>query len=411
MDPIPEGTAVGDLYSTRTFAGFGPDPLRSEPGDPPFQCLQAPRRSALCVRVRQECPRRPGVYGMLDAQGELIYVGKAKDLRARLLSYFRVRNRDPRSGRILANTAALVWELAPNELAALLREQELIYRWRPRFNVQGQPARRRLVYVCLGRRPAAHVYLAPRLPRHGGACFGPISAGERARQAVRWLNDWFRLRDCPQAHEFRFADQIELFPILQPAGCPRHELNTCLAPCAAACTWPEYAKHTEAAKRFLEGQDRSLLVELEATMTTAAQDLAFERAVVLRDKLNALNWMAQQLDQLRQAQESNSFVYRIAGPDHRELWYLIHRGRVHAVLPRPRTAAAWHAVERMLTNAYRPKGPASPVLGVKDADQILLIASWFRRHPTERARTIAPSEALAECHRRTSDRVQLFSDR
>src|SRR5207244_2277738 len=126
--------------------------LDPSPRPPVLYQVQARRPSGLRSRVRQECPRRPGVYGMVNVNGELIYVGKAKCLRARLLSYFRPNSRDPKAGRIVAQTGTLVWEEAPSEFAALLRELELIRRWRPRCNVQGQPQRHRRAYVCLGRR-------------------------------------------------------------------------------------------------------------------------------------------------------------------------------------------------------------------------------------------------------------------
>src|SRR5262249_22653609 len=148
----------------------------------------------------------PGVYGMVNAIGQLTYVGKAKNLRARLLSYFRPRSRDPKAGRIVHQARELVWETSTSEFAALLRELELIRRWQPRFNVQGQPLRRRRLYVCIGRRPAPYLHLSARPGPRGVACYGPIPASRRARAAVRHLNDLFRLRDCPQSQEMVFAD-------------------------------------------------------------------------------------------------------------------------------------------------------------------------------------------------------------
>ena len=96
-----EGSNVKGLFSCRRFSGFGPtsfSPSRRSPGT----CeVGADGSTRLRKRVREQCPRRPGVYGMLDVNGELIYVGKAKCLRTRLLSYFRPRSRDPKAGRIL----------------------------------------------------------------------------------------------------------------------------------------------------------------------------------------------------------------------------------------------------------------------------------------------------------------------
>src|SRR5439155_12043903 len=113
---------------------------------------------------------------------------------------------------------------------------ELIRRWRPRFNVQGKPHQWQHTYVCVGRPPAPYVFLAHRPSAKAMASFGPILSGPRAREAVRRLNDWFQLRDCPQAQTMHFADQANLFAEEFAAGCLRHELGTCLGPCAAACS-------------------------------------------------------------------------------------------------------------------------------------------------------------------------------
>src|SRR5205809_6003037 len=146
------------LFQRQTFSGFGPLGLAVDSEAPSLYVVRSRRPARLRARVRTDGPRLPGVYGMVDEGGELIYVGKAKCLRSRLLSYFRPRSRDPKAGRILQHTRKLVWEYVPSEFAALLRELELIRRWRPRFNVQGQPHRQR-TYICLGRQPAPYVFL------------------------------------------------------------------------------------------------------------------------------------------------------------------------------------------------------------------------------------------------------------
>ena len=226
---------------------------------PPLEAIHGHRPSRLREKVRKRCPRKPGVYGMVDASGELIYVGKAKCLRSRLLSYFRPNSRDPKAGRIIENTFVIAWELATSEFAALLRELELIRRWQPRFNVQGQPRRRQRIYVCVGRKPAPYLFTAARPPRTARHIFGPVPAGDKVREAVRRVNDWFRLRDCPQAQEMLFADQSELFPLERTPGCIRHEIGQCLGPCAAACSRGAYTDAVGSALAFLEGHDAAPL--------------------------------------------------------------------------------------------------------------------------------------------------------
>lgn len=386
----------------RSASTFGPSRLTLSP--PPLFHVSAGRPSRLRARVRALCPQSPGVYGMVDYRGELIYVGKAKRLRTRLLCYFRRNSRDPKAGRIIARTRAVVWEPAANEFAALVRELELIHRWQPCCNVQGQPGRKRRTFICLGRRPAPYAFLSRRPPSGVLAAFGPVHAGHSAREAVRRLNDVFGLRDCPQKQEMCFADQNELFPEPRAAGCLRFEIGTCLGPCAAACTTSTYAARVRAARAFLAGTDDGPLQELERTMAAASVALEFERAAALRDKLTALHWLRAQVDRARAALERHSFVYPLRGHDGQELWYLIRRGRVVSAQPAPvdedgrrRTALAIRAVY-----AAEHGATSEPSAGF---DEVFLVAGWFRRHPAEQARTLPSDAALARCH--ATDAVDL----
>lgn len=392
------------LFARQAFTGFGPLALLPAVEPPPLRLVRARRPGRLRALMRRDCPRLPGVYGMIDARGELIYVGKAKSLRTRLLSYFRPKSRDPKAGHILKETRTLVWEVAPSEFAALLRELELIQRWQPRFNVQGQPRHRRRVYVCVGRRPAATVFLAKQPPRTAFARFGPVPAGFTAGEAVRRLNDWFGLRDCPQAQVMTFADQPELFALPLTPGCIRYEIGNCLGPCAAACSRDDYAAHVQAVLSFLRGEDRSPLDTIEREMTAASVSLEFERAAALRDKLDSLTWLSEHLRRVREALR-HSFVYPVRGHDETELWYLIHGGRVCAVVPAPQDNAGRQETTKLLEGIYQREGATwrPPRLG--EIDGVLLVAAWFRRHTEERQRTLEPAAVLASCRQANNSAI------
>lgn len=384
------------LFTRQAFVGFGPLALLPTAEPPPLHTVKARRPGRLRALVRRDCPRLPGVYGMVDPKGELIYVGKAKNLRVRLLSYFRPRSRDPKAGRILKRTRTMVWEIASSEFAALLRELELIQRWQPRFNVQGQPGQRRRVFICVGRAPAAMVFLAKRPPRTALAGFGPVPAGFKAREAMRRLNDWFRLRDCPQSQEMSFADQRELFALPLSPGCIRHEIGNCLGPCAAACSRDDYAANVQGALAFLRGDDDSPLKSVEREMTAAAADLAFERAAALRDKLDSLTWLSEHLRHVREASR-HSFVYPVRGHDEAEWWYLIHGGRVRAVVPSPSDDRSRRGAARQMREVYGRRSALSEPTRASDLDGVLLVATWFRCRKEERRNTLDPAAALDKC--------------
>ncbi len=174
-------------------------------------------------------------------------------------------------------------------LRALIRELELIRRFRPRFNVQGMPGRRNYIYLCLGRKPAPYAFATREPTGKELHIYGPVIGMSRAGQAARRINDWFQLRDCSQRQMMHFSDQRELFPIERSAGCLRYEIETCLGPCVGACSRAGYNAKIRAAKAFLDGKDLGQLSELEEQMQRASSALDFERAAVLRDKWTDLH--------------------------------------------------------------------------------------------------------------------------
>ncbi|MEC8509363.1 MAG: hypothetical protein VXZ53_20450 [Planctomycetota bacterium] len=147
--------------------------------------------------IREKIPRVPGIYGYIDRSKRLIYVGKSKALRHRLLSYQSKNPPDAKMTRIVRQAHALVWEPISHELLALLREQELISRWRPVCNTQGQPQRRQPVFLKLDMNAAPFATHARRVshntPHH---FFGPIAGSKEVGRAIVSLNYAFRLRDC-----------------------------------------------------------------------------------------------------------------------------------------------------------------------------------------------------------------------
>ncbi|OWK34557.1 GIY-YIG nuclease family protein [Fimbriiglobus ruber] len=384
------------LFDTETFAGFGASRFRPTGEIPTGRLVRAKSQAKLKHGVRTHAPRLPGVYSMLDAKGRVIYVGKAKNLRARLLSYFRTKSRDPKAGKILGNTRVLVWEQTADEFSALLRELELIRRFRPRFNVIGQPGQRRYVYFCLGRQPAPYAYITPSPTGKEIACYGPLKGRAYLEDAVRRVNDWFKLRDCPATVAMVFADQPELFPAERAPKCLRFEIATCAGPCAGLCGRREYAAGVRAAKAFLDGRDRTVLKELKRRMTAAAADLQYERATTLRDRLQSLTRLDDRLTFLRTARTGGSFVYPLIGPDGTTVWYLIHHGEVSGALREPRDATEHLAARTMMDKVFSQPPPGEGITD-RTVDSVLLVFAWFRKYADEKARLMTKDVALALC--------------
>ena len=396
MKQPKDGTAQPQLFTADTFDGFGPSRFRPSDEAVIGRQLRGKRAGRLCQGVRDHAPRVPGVYGMIDAHRRIVYVGKAKNLRARLLSYFRANSREAKAGKIIQHTRVLVWEQTGDEFAALLRELELIQTLRPRFNVLGLPGLQRHHYVCVGKSPAPFVYITNMPTGKELGVYGPLVTWGKSDEAVRRLNDWFKLRDCPQTVPLAFSDQPELFPDNRSPKCLRYELGTCLGPCAAACSRKEYGVGVRGAKAFLDGRDRTILARVKEKMEDAAAAFAFEKATAMRDRLQSLEWLDSRLSLLRQARDKNSFVYPLAGLDSRERWYLIHRGQVRAVCFTPTCDGERERAAALLAATFA-EGPGAVVLSGGAVDSVLLVAAWFRKNGDERAKLMTKVVATGKC--------------
>ncbi len=349
--------------------------------------------------VRRYVPRVPGVYGMLDTLGRLIYVGKSKSLRNRLLSYFLPNNEEDKAGRIVQSTCAIVWEYQPSDFAALLREQFLIRSFKPRYNVQGIPRRQQPIYLCLGRPPAEQLYTARQHDAKAITAVGPLFGASRAGRAVEVLNRHFRLRDCSSKQPCSFTEQMQLFDIALRPGCIRLEIASCLGPCISACSRSAYSRQVTQARSFLEGKDDSPLADIESAMQRAASNLHFEQAAVLREDLKAVGWLSRRVSDMAQARERYTFIYPVAneesaeqpiGQSSRTVWYLIRRGLVEGAV-----AAPVSAVQKRQTTAFLKKWLSSDnCIGTQFAprpETLALVASWFRNNRGELKKTFLPA--------------------
>lgn len=338
----------------------------------------------------------PGVYRMTSSEGEVIYVGKSKALRTRLLSYFRAKFPADKGARILREAAALEWEPLPNEFAALLRELRLIKQLRPRYNVAMKRDARYHAFVRISSGPAPRLHVVRGAGTdETGTYFGPFRGATQLTEAIRELNDALGLRDCALDTPMFFADQPDLIDLpSRTPGCIRHEIGRCLGPCIGAVREAEYDAAFKAARGFLEGAHDAPVMLLRARMEQASDALNFEHAALLRDKLQRLEALREQFVRLRFALESLSFTYIAPGVKGEDRAYVIRRGCVRAEGP----AAERHALEARVRDASRGARRPQTVPG-HEVDEVLLVAGWFRKFPKQLEHTIAltaePSDARA----------------
>ena len=365
---------------------------------PPFLPTVAEAKAhavEMLARVKDEARDLPGVYEMRSADGEIIYVGKSKKLRTRLLSYFRAVYPADKGARILREAAEIQWEYVPSEFASLIEELRRIKRYRPRHNVAGKRDARHFAFLRVAH-GAAESFRVVRGAGNdeGGVFFGPFHGAIQLGEALRELNDALGLRDCALDTSMHFADQQELFHAPRTPGCIRYEIGKCLGPCAGGVRRDEYAARFALARAFLEGANDIPVAALRGAMEAASDRLEFERAAALRDKINRLESLRAQFARLRFAVESLSFVYTPKSAHDDALSYVIRRGRVRAVLPAPRSADERRTFDAKVAGIFAPVEHSDGTVPSHEIDELLLVTSWFTRFPKEMAHTTALAPAV-----------------
>ncbi len=347
------------------------------------------RVEQLQAHVKTNVRGRPGVYRMISPDGEILYVGKAKNLRTRLLGYFRAAFPAEKSARIIREAGEVAWDYLPSEFAALIEELRLIKKFRPRLNVMMKRDARHFAFIRITQGPAPKFMVVRGAGNdEHGTYFGPFHGAWQLEDALRELNDVLGLRDCRLDQPMHFSDQPELpvAPVRTP-GCIRYEIGKCLGPCVGGVSQRQYRARFTVARDFLEGRQDSPLETLRAAMEESSERLEFERAAQLRDKMQRLESLREQFDCLRFAVESLSLVYTVPGHGGEDRSYVIRRGRIRAELPAPQTGEERNALAVRASEIFAPAELKSTTVPAHEVDELMLISSWFRKFPAELERT------------------------
>ena len=223
-------------------------------------------------------PNAPGVYRMMNAAGDVLYVGKARSLKKRVTNYAQGRFHTNRIGRMVRETSTMEFVVTRTEIEALLLEANLIKRLRPRFNVLMRDDKSFPYILLTGDHVSPGIYKHRGARSRKGDYFGPFASAGAVGRTINSLQRAFLLRSCTNS-----------FYENRTRPCLLYQIKRCAGPCTGEISHGDYAELVAEAKDFLSGRSQKVKTEISAAMQQASEDLDFERAAIYRDRLAALS--------------------------------------------------------------------------------------------------------------------------
>ncbi len=229
-------------------------------------------------------PEQPGVYIMYNQNNDVIYVGKAKILKNRVRQYFKNNNHPPKVAAMVSNVARFEYIIADSELEALVLENNLIKKHMPRYNILLKDDKTYPFIKVTVNEDYPKILMTRQVKRDGARYFGPYQSGIIIRDLIELMRDIFMLRFCNKTFDGDFTPQ---------KPCLYYHLGKCSGICSGNVSKQEYASVINEVCRFLSGKYDNVIKKLTYDMNTAAQNLDFEKASVLRDRINSVNSLSQ----------------------------------------------------------------------------------------------------------------------
>ena len=298
----------------------------------------------------------PGVYRMIDAQGAVLYVGKARNLKKRVASYAKPSGHAARIGRMIAATASMMFLSTETETEALLLEQNLIKQLKPRYNVLLRDDKSFPNILIPSEHPFPGIRKHRGMKREKGTYFGPFASAGAVNRTLNQLQKAFLLRNCSDA---MFESRTR--------PCLLYQIKRCSAPCVGKIDAQAYAADLADARRFLEGRTTKVQEQLAAQMAEASAAMEFERAAALRDRIRALTHVqsAQGINPETVAEADVIALYQDSGQACVEVFFIRANQNWGNRAYFPRLSAGTEAgevLEAFLAQFYDNKSPPRAIL-------------------------------------------------
>jgi excinuclease ABC subunit C len=236
-------------------------------------------------------PTNPGCYIYKDKNNKIIYIGKAKNIKKRVSNYFTKKNHDPKTKVLVTNINSVEFFITNNEIEALLLENNLIKKHKPKYNIDLKDSKR-YAFIQLTDEEYPRLLIA-RKKTSKGKFFGPFTSAAERDHVIKLLRKLFKIRTCKR---------------MPRKACLRYHINLCSAPCINNITENNYYKQIRKAKLVLKGNTSKLITELKTDMKLSSTSQNFEKAMQLRDEINALDYLSQQQNVQRQKKYDEDII-------------------------------------------------------------------------------------------------------
>ncbi|HEX3603813.1 MAG TPA: excinuclease ABC subunit UvrC [Steroidobacteraceae bacterium] len=327
-------------------------------------------------------PGRPGVYRMLDGEGQILYVGKARNLKSRVGSYFQPSNVQPKVQALVAKTANMEVTITNSDTEALLLEYNLIKKHRPRFNVVLRDDKS-FPYLHLETRhefPRLNFYRGSR--KEPGKYFGPYPSAGAVRDTLQQLQKLFRIRNCDDAY---FANRSR--------PCLQYQIQRCTAPCVGLVSKETYARDVSTAIKVLEGRNDEVGEDLGRRMDAAAARLDFEEAARLRDQLAKLKVIqAQQIVTAGADHDADVIAIAAANGEYCVALMFVRAGRSlgsTTFFPKAPFAELPEVLAAFVMQYYLERDAPAEIIVEQDFDEMQLLETTLADRLSHKVRIVA----------------------
>src|SRR5580658_855174 len=327
-------------------------------------------------------PARPGVYRMLDAQGTILYVGKARNLKSRVGSYFQASNVQPKVQALVAKTANMEVTITNSDTEALLLEYNLIKKHRPRFNVVLRDDKS-FPYLHLETHhefPRLNLYRGSR--KEPGKNFRPYPSAGAVRDTLQQLQKLFRIRNCDDAY---FATRSR--------PCLQYQIQRCTAPCVGLVGAEHYARDVGAAVKVLEGRNDEVGEDLGMRMEAAAARLEFEEAAQIRDQLAKLKVIqAQQIVTAGADHDADVIAVAAANGEYCVALMFVRAGRSlgsTTFFPKAQFAELPEVLAAFTTQYYLERDAPAEIIVEQDFDEMQVLEAALSERASHKVRISA----------------------